>query len=162
MAWLVLLALFLIVAFLWGAGTGAPWLPSHRLAVKRGLELLNLKPGQLLVDLGSGSGTVLLLAAQQGIRSIGYEISPVLWLWSWLRTRRYRRLVTIKFGNYWHQPLPVADGIYVFLMERFMPKLDQKLKSELSRPTSVVSFGFKIGARPIVERRFNVYLYRYP
>ena len=35
---------------------GAPYLPTRRLKAKQALEILNLKEGEIFVDLGSGDG----------------------------------------------------------------------------------------------------------
>lgn len=153
--------LSLVSFFAIGALRGAPFLPSRRLAVQRALLMLKLKPGQLLLDLGSGSGTVLVAAARKGIRVVGYEINPLLWFFSWLRLWPYREFASVKLGNYWKRPLPVADGIYVFLIDKYMPRLDAKLSAEISRPTKLVSFVFKIpGRKPAAVER-GLYLYQY-
>jgi len=44
--------------------------------------MLNLKSGQTLIELGSGDGRVLKEAAAKGVRAIGYEINPVLVIYS--------------------------------------------------------------------------------
>lgn len=153
--------LSLLSFFAIGAVAGAPYLPSRQTAIARAFALLDLKPGQTIIDLGSGSGTVLVAAAQRGIGSIGYELNPVLWLWSWLRTRKYGRLVSVKLGNYWKKQLPATDAIYVFLIDRYMLKLDQKLKAEVKTPTWLISFVFKVpGKKPVIAET-GLYLYRY-
>jgi 16S rRNA A1518/A1519 N6-dimethyltransferase RsmA/KsgA/DIM1 with predicted DNA glycosylase/AP lyase activity len=122
---------------------------------------VNLKSGQTLVDLGSGDGRLLRAAAQRGIRSIGYEINPFVYLVSLIVTWRYRKLITIHLADFWQTKLPPADAIYVFLIDRLMPKLDQKLTADVSRPTPVVCFVFKIpGRKPISENR-NATIYEY-
>jgi hypothetical protein len=59
----------------WDAEKLAPYYPTpHRVAEKM-LELGELKPGELLYDLGSGDGRIVVLAAQQfQARAVGFEI----------------------------------------------------------------------------------------
>jgi SAM-dependent methyltransferase len=158
--WL-LLAAAITLPFAVAAVTGAPWLPTMRREAEAALDLAQLKPGQTIIDLGSGDGRLLAAAARRGYRAIGYEINPFMYLVSLIVTRRYRRLVTIRLADFWHVPLPPADAIYVFLIQRLMPRLDAKLTRELTQPTLVISFVFAIPDRQPTVTTKNTYLYQY-
>jgi SAM-dependent methyltransferase len=140
---------------------GAPYFPSRHEHVERALRLIDLQPGQYLLELGSGDGRVLIAAAKKGIRVTGYEINPLLFAWSWLRTRRYRQHVTVILGSYWNRPLPNADGIYVYLLKPYMQKLDQKLSADIRRPTKVVSFIYSIPDKKPAKTERGLFLYEY-
>src|SRR5476651_1697826 len=86
-----ILAILLVAA--WGLSIffGAPYLPTLKVQRGQALDLLDLKPGQVFYDLGSGDGTMLMLAAARGLKAVCYEINPFLFVFSWLRTRRYGR-----------------------------------------------------------------------
>src|SRR3989337_2804463 len=116
MAALWLIAIIIVFLFSFVILFGAPYLPTLKSRTADALELLNLKPGQTLLELGSGDGRLLRLAAKQGINSIGFELNPLLVLYSRLINLRYRKLIRVKWGNYWNKKLPSADGIYVFLL----------------------------------------------
>ena len=157
---------FLAVALLSGFGIavfiGAPYVPILRRDYGPLLELVELEPGQTLIDLGSGDGRLLREVAKRGVKAIGYEINPVLYLISLAVCWRYRNLVDIKLGDYWHTKLPAADVIYVFLLDKYMARLDRKLTSELSRPTRLVSFVFQIPDKVAVRSSRNTFIYDYP
>ena len=157
----ILILLAIAVAFGLGAMLGAPYLPILHRDTQRLLELAELKPGQTLIDLGSGDGQLLRAAAARGIRGIGYEINPILVLISHLVCWRYRRIVTIHLADFWHVPLPPADAIYIFLIDRHMRRLDRKLTAELTRPAQVISFVFKIPGRQPVRHNSNTFVYQY-
>jgi hypothetical protein len=159
----VLLFSILVVALAFAiAGLlGAPYVPILRRDSQALLKLANLQPGQTLVDLGSGDGRLLRAAAAQGIRGIGYEINPFMVLTSRLVCWRYRRLITIHWANLWHTKLPPADVIYVFLMPRFMTRLNDKLTTELTQPTRVISFAFEMPGRTPTQRNTNTFVYEY-
>jgi hypothetical protein len=160
---LLVLILFLVAAaFGLGAILGAPYLPILKRDSRPLIELADLKPGQTLIDLGSGDGRLLRAAAAQGIRCIGYEINPLLVFASRLMCWRYRRLVSIHLADFWHVHLPPADAIYVFLIDRYMARLDRKLTAELTRSTRVISFVFQIPGRPAARHNSNTYVYEYP
>ncbi len=140
---------------------GAPYLPTLKAQSAILFDLLDLKPGGTLVELGSGDGKILKAAAKRGIRVIGYELNPLLALISWLHCWRYRQLVTVRWGNYWRQPLPPCDAIYVFLLDRYMAKLHKKITQEISKPVKLVSFVFPIpGQKPVTEKS-GLLLYQY-
>lgn len=154
-------AIILIVVFGFVVFIGAPYVPTLKRQTNEALELLGLVPGQILVELGSGDGTVLLAAAKQGVRSIGYEINPLLVVLTYARTFRYRHLVTVKCANFWRVTLPECDAIYVFLLDKYMEKLDKKITKERKSALTVVSFAFKIPSKPAVVESQGLYKYIY-
>ncbi len=158
--WL-LFALLIVLPFGLAVIVGAPYVPILRRDYEPLLKLTKLKAGQTLVDLGSGDGRLLRAAAKQGIRGIGYEINPFLYLVSLVVTWRYRQLVTIHLADFWRIHLPEADAVYVFLIDRLMPKLDAKLSREIAKPTPVVSFVFQVPGRKPTTKTRNAYLYTY-
>ncbi len=146
---LFIAGVFLVLVFSFVIAFGAPFLPTLSARTTDALDLLDLKPGQTLLELGSGDGRILRAAAERGIKSIGYELNPLLVLWSKLISWRNRSLITIKWGNYWRQKWPATDGIYVFLLEPYMKKLDKKITREIAttpkpafEQSSKLRFGF--------------------
>ena len=160
MVWFVL---FLLVLICFGGVLlfGAPYLPTLAPQAKVALELADLQAGQTLLELGSGDGKILLTAAQQGIRVVGYELNPLLVVLSWLRTRKYRQLVTIIWGDFWHKPWPEAEAIFVFLLPKYMKKLDTKIIQYPHKPVKLVSFAFTIPEKRPSQQKAGIYLYKY-
>ncbi len=150
---LVLVLLFAgIVAF------GAPFVPTKKRQIEVALELLNLKSGQRLYDLGAGDGRIAIAAAQRGLKVTAYELNPLLVLIALLRTRRYRKLVDIKLANYWQADLSAADGVFIFSAEAYMGRLNRKL-TQTSQKLRVASFAFPIPGRRAVKQSDGIYLY---
>ena len=142
-----------------GAFFGAPYLPTHRRSIKPALELINLKPGELLLDLGAGDGRLLVAAARLGWRAVGYELNPLFWLISYWQTWRHRHSVSIKLANYLKSDWPAnTAAVYIFGSTRAMSALAKKLK-QWQTPIRVVSYGFKLpGYAPSrVQNGFFVY-----
>lgn len=138
---------------------GAPYLPTLREQQSAALDLLDLKGGQTLVELGSGDGRMLIAAAKKGIKAVGYELNPVLVVYSWLITRRYGSLVRVRLANFWRVKLPECDGIYVFLLDRYMSKLHKKITQEISSSVKLVSFAFQIPKVKHKTEKSGLYLY---
>lgn len=161
MIWAALAVVILVVCFGVVLLVGAPFLPTMKPQIQAALELAELKPGQTLLDLGSGDGRVLIAAAKQGINSVGYELNPIMVLIAWLRTIKYRKNVRIIWGDYWQKPWPKHQAIFTFLLPRLMPKLDKKVMQSKHKPVKLLSFAFAIPDKPIDREKDGVYLYFY-
>jgi 16S rRNA A1518/A1519 N6-dimethyltransferase RsmA/KsgA/DIM1 with predicted DNA glycosylase/AP lyase activity len=161
MLWLGIVILFLIACFSFVLFVGPPYLPTLNKQVVAALDLMDLQPGETLLELGCGDGKVLVAAARRGLNVVGYELNPLLAMLSWLRTRRYRRQVRVIWGNFWARPWPAADGIFVFLLPRLTAKLHTKVMQYPHKPVKLVSFAFSIKAKQPTAERAGVYLYEY-
>jgi hypothetical protein len=157
---LIIAGMLLILIFGGVLLVGAPYLPTLKKQSETALKLLDLQPGETLLELGCGDGRVLKVGAKQGLRGIGYELNPILFLIAKLNTWRVRKQVRIIFGDYWAKDWPEAQGIFVFLHPRFMARLDRKIK-DYARPCKVASYAFKIPAKQSVATDGALYLYRY-
>lgn len=148
MSVIVTLAGLVLVSFFAVVFRGAPYVPTLKKDVERALDMSQLKPGQTIVDLGSGDGRLLQAAAERGMTAIGYELNPFLVLISKWRCRKYGGKVRVYMKDFWTIRLhDDTDGVFVFLAKPFMPKLSQFLSSEsqrLKRPLVLVSYGFEL------------------
>jgi SAM-dependent methyltransferase len=140
---------------------GAPYLPTLKKRAEDAFDLLDLKPGQILLELGSGDGRILRMAAKKGIKGIGYELNPLLVWYSQARNWRYRKLISFKCRNFWQVKLPECDGIYTFLLDKYMLKLDKKIIQEKHKSVKLVSFAFKIPDKKIIKQKNALFLYNY-
>ncbi len=156
-------AVFSVIVLLFGFVLlfGAPYLPTRRRQAQAALDLLELKKGQTLYELGCGDGRVLRQAAQRGLYAVGYELNPILVIAARCHTWRYHKRVKVVWGNFWYADLKKADGVFVFLLDRFMARLDQKLAEEIDKPIRVVSYAFKIPNRTHKVEREGMFLYEY-
>lgn len=159
MTFIILCSLALVFSFV--VLFGAPYLPTLKPQINTAFELLDLKPGQTLLELGSGDGRVMLEAAKRGLNVIGYELNPLLVIVSMIVTWRYRRNVKVVWGNFWTKDWPPVDGAFVFLLNRYMHKLDAKIKASKNKPKKIVSFAFQIPSKKPIVNKNGVFLYRY-
>lgn len=126
--------------------------------VTAAFNLLDLQEGQTLLELGCGDGRVLLEAAQRGYRATGIELNLILVIVALWRTRQYRDRVRVIWGNYWLTPWPDSDGVFTFLINKFMPKLDTQMQQYGGKLASVA---FKIPSKQPAAELDGVYLYTY-
>ena len=142
---------------------GAPWLPTLKRQVDQAIDLFDLPEGKTILDLGCGDGRVLRRMAQRGYKAVGYELNPIMYLLAKMTTWRYRAQIRVYFGDYLKKDWPKADGIYVFLIDRFMPRLETSINEYIKEngPVTLVSNTFKVPGRKILKKHGSLYLYRY-
>lgn len=157
-----IVVLLIVLLFSFVILFGAPFLPTLKSKTEEALEILDLKPGQTLIDLGCGDGRMLIAAARKGINSVGYELNPLLFFISWLRTRVYRDKVKVVFGNYWLKQWPSADAMYVFLLASYMDKLNTRIVQQYKSGFKLVSFAYPIKSTKPSLKRGGFFLYIYP
>lgn len=156
---IILLGLFSFVLLF-----GAPYLPTKKLQIETALDLLNLKKGQTMLELGCGDGRVLKAAAKRGYKAVGYELNPVLVLIAKIATWQYRDQVKVVWGSFWRNDWPEAEGVFTFLLDRFMPRLDTAMKRHVEkwdRPSRLVSFAFEIPIKKPVKVKNGIFVYDY-
>jgi len=110
--------------------------------VRRMLEMAELKPGEMLLDLGAGDGRVIFTAAKEyGAKAIGVEIDPIRL--QYCRTRATQLGLEGKaecvWGNFFEMDMSNADVVSFYLSQAAADKLAPKLKAELKPGARVVS-----------------------
>jgi SAM-dependent methyltransferase len=134
----IVLVFGFVVAF------GAPYVPSLRGEVRQAFKrLYELGRHDVVVDLGSGDGQVLIEAAKKGAKKLyGYELNPVL---VGISRLRLRGRADIRLANMWSVRLPEdVTLVYAFVVSRDTRRLVGFLEREatrLGRPLTVMTFG---------------------
>ncbi len=149
--------------------TKVPFVPTPKRNVKIIIDQLALKPGQIFYDLGCGDGRFLIEAQNRGAKAIGFEIS----LWAYLRAKINllinKSQAKIFYKNFYQANLSNASGVFCFLMDTVMPKVEAKLKKELGIGAKIVCYGFPlpswppekiIDLKPKDRKSSKIYLYR--
>ena len=142
-------------------GRGVPYVPTGKKKVQLMVELANMHAGEKMADLGSGDGRILIAFARKGIEVHGYELNPVLALWTWLRIRflGLQHIAHIHMGSFWHEDLSRFNVITVFGLPPMMVNLEEKLRRELKTGSRVFSntFYFPTWKRDKEEGGISVY-----
>ena len=148
--WIIagIIVLFGIVVF-----RGAPYVPSHRKYVRLAFtKLYHLKPDDVLVDLGSGDGTVLRIAASKGATAIGYELNPLLVVISQILARGDKRQQT-RIGDMWLVKIPEETTVvYVFGVNRDSKRLTKKLQTHVNTTGEdlwCITYGAGLDGEPV-------------
>ena len=136
----------------------SPFVASPLPVVRRLLTLAQLRPGEVLYDLGAGDGKPVIVAAEEfGARAIGIELREDL-------ARRTMKKVydlgiqdRVKIINedLFRVDLSQADVVYMYLTTSANDKVKPKLEAELKMGARVVSHDYEItGWRPAKTERF--------
>lgn len=162
---MIIVGIVLVVILLFGMVVwfGPPYLPIMRQQSDAVFDLLDLPSGATILELGSGDGRFALEAARRGYRVVGIELNPLLVLWSRALTWRYRRQVSIRWGDFWRRQWPDdVDAMYVFLLDKYMAKLDRTITARYAGDTvRLASYTFQIPAKQPDRKKDGVFLYIY-
>ena len=129
--------------------TDVPYVPTPQKLVDAMLAAAEVKPGDVLLDLGSGDGRIVLTAAKRyGIQAIGIEIVPELVQESEKTARQMGLTGKAQFiqGDLFGQDLRQASIVTVFLSPGVNLRLRPKLLRELKPGTRVISHTFDMGS----------------
>jgi len=120
---------------------GAPYSPTLKRKLISLVKLAEAKPGDKIVDLGSGDGRIVITFALEGAEAHGFEINPLLVLWSrWKIIRAgLRGKAYIHWGNFLKADLSSYDIIILFQFKTYMKTIGDKIERELKPTGKVVS-----------------------
>lgn len=163
---LILLIIFLIfcLSVIWPPG--APWVPAPNEKILKMLKMLKVKPGEVVYDLGSGDGRILILAAQKfGAQGVGIEIDPLRVVYSRLLIRIKGLTPKIKIirQNLLDADISQADVATLFLLPKILGKLKVKLSRQLKSGARIACYRYPLDLPEIShDEEEKIFLYKIP
>jgi precorrin-6B methylase 2 len=148
-----LLSLFLAAAAL-GASADendwrVPFITTPGDVVERMLELAGTRAGDLVADLGSGDGRIVIAAARKyGARGLGIELDAALAAASRKNAAAadVADRVSIVHGDVLTADFSQASVVTVYLLPDLIGKLEPRFMSELKPGTRIVSHSFRMAS----------------
>ena len=143
---LIILAVVLVLYVIWKYWTlpiGAGYDPTPMDKVYKMLDLAEVNKDDILYDLGSGDGRIIITAAKRfGAKAVGIEADPFRFLLSWLLIllSGQSKRIKLKFGNFFKKKINKATVVTVFLYGPTNNKLKEKFQKELKSGTRIVSY----------------------
>ncbi|MBI4598636.1 methyltransferase domain-containing protein [Candidatus Uhrbacteria bacterium] len=122
-----------------------PWVPTPPRIGREMYKLIGLKPGERVLDLGCGDGSLLIAAAKEfGATGVGYELHPVLRWAARLKANLAGVGDRVEFrgGNFFRVDLPDTDVIASYLFTEVQAKLEPVLRKRYPNGLRIVSRTF--------------------
>ncbi|MGH8674005.1 MAG: SAM-dependent methyltransferase [Burkholderiales bacterium] len=131
----------------WDDGS-VPFVVSPPEVVDRMLRLAEPRPGELLIDLGSGDGRIVIEAAKRyGARGLGVDIDPTLVARARDNARRagVEALAHFEVRDLFETDLRGASVVTMYLLPEVNLKLMPRLLQDLKPGARVVSHDYEMG-----------------
>jgi SAM-dependent methyltransferase len=135
------------------------YVPTPDAVVDAMLQAANVKAGDIVYDLGSGDGRILIAAARKyGARGVGIEIDPALVARAKENAEAAGVADRVRFvtGNLFAADLSEATVVTLYLLQSINERLRPKLVRELKPGARVVSHVFNMGPEWPPEKSLTV------
>jgi SAM-dependent methyltransferase len=169
----VQLTLYTALAFICAVASAAatldvptPYIPSTRNNVDEMLRLADVRPSDVVYDLGSGDGRVVIAAAREwGARGVGIELDPALVERANENARRegVADRALFQASDVFAADVSGATVVTLYLLTSLVQRLEPKLLAELKPGTRIVAhdYGFadwKPDRHVQVSKNFYLYI----
>jgi len=155
---LMLVVLIVLGTLAYAAVSAAPWVPLRKRDINRLIKLANIKPGEIVYDLGCGDGRVLQAVVKQTqARAVGFEISLLPYIFAKVRSLLLGTTrVQINYKDFFKTDFSTADVIVCFLTPYAMVKLESKINCELKPGARFLTYAFPLPNRkPTLTEKDN-------
>lgn len=154
--------------------TYVPFIPSDIAGIDAMISRLNLQGTEKVIDIGSGTGTIVFRLAER-FRSMpitGIEIHPVLHVFALIKKYVFFRKQPITLLRFDAATLSLAqyDVVFLFMLSTFVDQvLVPKFEKELPRGAKVISYVFRMKSAHFIEEEIlldkngwknKIFLYR--
>jgi len=111
------------------------------------IELAGIAKGDILYDLGSGDGRIVIAAANKGVKAVGFEIDGDLVKISQENIQRaqLQKLAEIRQEDILGVDLSPASVVTLYLLPDVNLKLKPRLLTQLRPGSRIVSHAFDMG-----------------
>ena len=134
------------------------YVPTPQDVVERMLEMADVRPGEVVYDLGCGDGRIPVTASKKyGVKSWGFDINPKRVEESLENVAKHnvKSLCTIQLKDIFELDLSKADVITLYLLPQLNVKLIPQL-DKLKPGSRIVSHDFNMeGVRPKREATYT-------
>ena len=152
-----------------GSALDAPYVTTDYAVVDAMLAMAEVRPGDQVIDLGSGDGRILIAAARShGARGLGVDIDPVRIREATANAQAARVADRVQFRrqDLFRTPLNEADVVTLYLTAEVNRRLRPRILEQMQPGTRVVSHQYDMGEwRPDQRQQIGpstIFLWRVP
>ena len=124
-----------------------PYVPTPHAVVEKMLEVAKVGPNDLVYDLGSGDGRIVIAAAKRGARGVGIDIDDQR-VWEAKNNARAAGVaerVQFRQEDIFQTDFREATVVTMYLLTSVNMRLRPRLRAELKPGTRIVSHAFDLG-----------------
>ena len=124
-----------------------PYVPTSLPLVEKMLELAKVGPEDIVYDLGSGDGRIVIMAAQKyGAQAVGFELNDELYQESTKRIveLKLEKQAKILKEDFFEADLRRATVVTLYLLTSVNEKLRPRFEAQLRPGTRLVSHDFQV------------------
>jgi len=128
-----------------------PYVPTPWVIVQEMLKLADIRVEDVVYDLGSGDGRLVITAAKRfGARGVGVELQTELVEMARVGAEREGVADRVKFvqGDLFETDIRSANVVMLYLLPRFVTRLVPKFRAELKPGTRIVSHDYPLAPWP--------------
>jgi len=128
-----------------------PYVPTPWVIVEEMLKLADIRGEDVVYDLGSGDGRLVITAAKRfGARGVGVELQTELVEMARIGAKHEGVSDRVKFvqGDLFQADIRPASVVMLYLLPRFVTRLVPKLRAELRPGTRIVSHDYPLAPWP--------------
>lgn len=124
-----------------------PFVPTPQEVVDKMIELAGVKKGDVVYDLGSGDGRIVVTAAKKGARAVGFDVDGDLVKESRENIRKagVQALAEIRQQDILTVDLSGASVVTMYLLPDVNLKIKPHILSQMKPGSRVVSHAFDMG-----------------
>jgi SAM-dependent methyltransferase len=124
-----------------------PFVPSPQEVVDKMIAVAGVKKGDVVYDMGSGDGRIVIAAAKKGARAVGFEIDGDLVKESRENIRKagVQNLAEIRHQDILTVDFSPATVVTMYLLPDVNLKLKPNLQKQLKPGARIVSHSFDMG-----------------
>jgi SAM-dependent methyltransferase len=146
------------------------YIPTPQVVVEAMLQLADVKRNDVVYDLGSGDGRIVITAARKyGARGVGIEMDPALVKKAREDAGAAGVSARVRFvtGDLFAADIRPATVVTLYLLQSINERLRPKLVRELKPGTRIVSHVFNMGPewppeRTVTVERSRIFLWSIP
>jgi SAM-dependent methyltransferase len=126
------------------------YVPTPSKVVEAMMTIARVGAKDVVYDLGSGDGRIVIAAAKRGARGVGIELDPGLVAEASRNAQRAGVLDRVQFieGDIFKTDLSEASVVTLYLLSSINERLRPKLLRELKPGSRIVSHRFRMGDWP--------------